>query len=107
MARKTREAGKASPTEGAGYWVHLDQTFTQIKAEVPGATAADVQVELEDGLLTVKSQAKTWPGLRSYRFRVGAHVCVEDIKAEVENGVVIITITHRQQKSSSGTVKIT
>lgn len=79
---------------------------TTIKVEVPGCSPDKVQINLADGIVTVK--AAVLNGERTYPFRVGPKVDSSDISAIVRDGLLTLVVKRDQQPAPpSGTVKVT
>ena len=92
----------------------------EVKAEVPGLGEDDINIELADGLLTVKGEKRDTReekekdyyvhecryGSFSRSFRVPDSVVEDDIKADLEKGVLKITLPKKASpKRSSKTIK--
>lgn len=86
----------------------------QIIVDVPGVNKEDIQVTLEDGVLTLeaerseeKTEEQSGKVIRKERrsgkyvrsFNVGRNITVEDITGNFENGVLTITIPKATQQA--------
>ena len=93
----------------------------QIEVDVPGIDKQDIDISLEDGYLTISAQKETnqkdekegyyirqerYYGSQSRKIYVGDDVTEEDIKAKFNNGVIIITIPKKEQKSNKKKINI-
>jgi HSP20 family protein len=89
--------------------VELSETGTEVKvvAELPGLDQKDVDVSLNDGILTIKGEkaretenpayTERWHGSFSRAFQVGAGVDPEKVAATFKNGVLTITLGKRAE----------
>ena len=79
----------------------------EVRADLPGLEEKDIQIEVEDGYLTIAGERKTEKEekkdgqvIRSERvfgkfqrsFKLGSHVDSEKIKAEFKNGELVVTL---------------
>jgi len=77
-----------------------------VKASVPGFTPDDIKIELEDGVLTIRAEhagedeqeregwrlRERYNGTVERRLRLGNDVNLEAIEAELEHGVLTLTL---------------
>jgi HSP20 family protein len=77
-----------------------------IKASVPGFSPEDIQIEIEDGVLTIRAEhagedeqeregwrlRERFSGTVERRLRLGKDVNPEAIEAELEHGVLTLTL---------------
>ena len=109
--------GRVAPDEGtSGTWVPaVDVAETQekilVRAEVPGMTQADIQIEFENGTLTLKGERKldkTVEGLTYHRvertygafnrsFTLPRTVDPEKISASYRDGVLEIEVPKKEE----------
>jgi HSP20 family molecular chaperone IbpA len=88
------------------YRVNKDDKGVTITVEVPGFGPDDLEVTLDNAILTVTDKAKTPNVLR--RFRVSRRTEAEDIEATVKHGLLIIRIhTASKTEAPQGSVKVT
>jgi HSP20 family protein len=93
----------------------------EVKAEVPGLTEDEIEIELSEGLLTVKGEKQESReekkkayhvrerryGAFSRSFRVPDSVVEEDITADLQKGVLSITLPKRAtQKRRPKSIKV-
>lgn len=78
-----------------------------IKASVPGFSPEDIKIEVEDGVLTIRAEhggeeeqerdgwhlRERYMGTVERRLRLGKNVDVEAIEAELEHGVLTLTLS--------------
>lgn len=78
-----------------------------IQASVPGFTPEDLKIEVEDGVLTIRAEHKgedekeregwhlreRYVGTIERRLRLGKDVDAENIEAELEHGVLTLTLS--------------
>lgn len=81
-----------------------DKDNTYVRAELPGVTRADINIELVDGYLNINATRKTKTGEREETTTLGRSVSVPDaavqadkISAAYENGVLTITLPKREE----------
>lgn len=81
----------------------------EVRAEMPGLTENDIKVELANGMLTIKGEKRDDReekkkdyhvrecryGSFSRSFRVPESIIVDDITADLENGVLRVTLPKR------------
>jgi HSP20 family protein len=91
-----------------------------VTAELPGATHADLHVELEDGVLTIRGEKKferaergerqrsveRWFGAFSRAIALPADAAGERAEASLDNGVLTVTVAKRARREPRG-VEIT
>lgn len=94
-----------------GAWprVEVSETDNEVKlvAELPGMDEKDVELNFNDGLLTLKGEKKSetngtvysehWHGAFERSFRLGPDVDPEKINAAFKNGVLTITAGKRPE----------
>jgi len=82
-----------------------------VKASVPGFTPEDLRIEVEDGVLTIRAEhasedeqeregwhlRERYSGAVERRLRLGKDVNSEAIDAELEHGVLTLTLTKVEQ----------
>lgn len=97
----------------------LDDRF-EVELAVPGFDKDDVNIELNDGLLTIsseKSEEKEDKDARYSRreffyqsfkrsFRMPDNVNEENIKAQVKNGILKVEIPKRNEEKKAKTIQI-
>ena len=78
-----------------------------IQASVPGFTPEDLKIEVEDGVLTIRAEhegedeeehegwhlRERYVGTLERRLRLGKDVDTENIEAELEHGVLTLTLS--------------
>lgn len=88
----------------------LDDNFV-IKASVPGFTPEDITIEVEDNVLTIRAEhddkdeqeqngwhlRERYAGMLERRLRLGEDVDTENIEAELEHGVLTLTLSKVEQ----------
>lgn len=75
--------------------IYETSTGYRVAAEVPGAEQKDISLSIEDGTLLLEARAeRRFPGKVKYQrnFRVGKGVNLDDIQADLEHGVLTITL---------------
>lgn len=91
-----------------------------VHAELPGMNEADVDVTLEEGVLTISGEKKQestqeeknvrYSEMTYGAFRrvlpVGDHVKADDVKAEFSNGVLTVTLPKMENPSQSRKIPI-
>lgn len=82
-----------------------------IKASVPGFVPEDITVEVEDGILTIRAEHsgeeeqeredwylhERYSGMVERNLRLGKNVDTESVEAELEHGVLTLTLTKAEQ----------
>ena len=93
-----------------------DETAYRISMELPGVAEGDIELTVEDGVLTVKGQktseraesGDTWffserqYGAFQRSFRLPADADAEAIAADLKDGVLTITTPRRQKTEEKG-----
>ena len=106
--RKNHEIMKTDVKEKDGNYI--------LEIDVPGYNKEDIQIELENGYITVTAKANTkvdeekegyiykerFVGECSRSFYAGEDVKEEDIKASFKNGILTLTFPKDQQKEIEG-----
>ena len=101
-----------TPGWSVGTWPHVEvsETDNEVKlvAELPGMEEKDIELNFNDGLLTLKGEKKAetsgavyserWHGQFECSFRLGPDVDPDKIKAEFKNGVLMITVGKRPEE---------
>ena len=101
-----------TPGWSVGTWPHVEvsETDNEVKlvAELPGMEEKDIELNFNDGLLTLKGEKKAetngavyserWHGQFERSFRLGPDVDPDKIKAEFKNGVLTITAGKRPEE---------
>ncbi len=78
-----------------------------VKASVPGYTPEDLKIEVEDGVLTIRAEhegeeerengdwhlRERYSGTVERKLRLGKNINTEAIEAELEHGVLTLTLT--------------
>ncbi len=85
--------------------LYEDKDNTYVRAELPGVTREDINVEMVDGYLTVSGARKTpaadGAGERSFSFSrsvsVPEAVQADKVAASYENGVLTVTLPKREE----------
>jgi HSP20 family protein len=99
---------------GSVAWPHVDvtETETEVKvvAELPGLEEKDVEVTLQDGVLTLKGEKKfesegavhreRWYGEFRRAIQLGPDVDPEKVGASFKNGVLTVTLGKREEARS-------
>ncbi|KAG9455759.1 hypothetical protein H6P81_000267 [Aristolochia fimbriata] len=100
--------------------VKEDENYYKLRLEVPGLSKEDLKITLEDGCLNIKGEHKEeeeegsddehW-GYRSYgyynsSFLLPNDVKAEDIRAELKNGVLYVTVP-RSEKEAKDVKEVT
>jgi HSP20 family protein len=98
-----------TPGWSVGSWPHIEisETDNEVKllAELPGVEQNDIELTLNEGMLTLKGEKKSQSGGAVYSERwqfertvqLGPDVDPEKIKAEFKNGVLTVTIGKRPE----------
>ena len=94
-----------------GTWPHVEISETdnelKIVAELPGMEQKDIELTVNEGLLTLKGEKKTetngavyserWHGQFERRVQLGPDVDPEKINAEFKNGVLTVSVGKRPE----------
>ncbi len=94
-----------------GTWPHVEVSDTdnevKLVAELPGMEEKDIDLNFNDGVLTLSGEKKTeangavyserWHGQFQRSFQLGPDVDPDKIKAEFKNGVLTITAGKRPE----------
>ena len=94
-----------------GTWPHVEvsETDNEVKlvAELPGMEEKEIELNFNDGLLTLKGEKKTetnaavyserWHGQFERSFQLGPDVDPDKIKAGFKNGVLTVTAGKRPE----------
>ena len=101
----------AAPGWSVGGWprVEIGETDNEVKlvAELPGMEEKDIELTLNEGLLTLKGEKKAesgdavyserWQGQFERTVQLGPDVDPDKIKAEFKNGVLTVTVGKRPE----------
>ena len=98
-------AQKSEPTSLNAH-LYEDDTHYYLRFELPGLNKEDVQVEIEDRLLTVKAERKRDTDDKDNAFAFSAQrtltlpegVKAKGISAQLENGLLTLTLPKEEQK---------
>ena len=104
-------AGTAARSAEASYAARIDLTETdtelRVAAELPGLEEKDIQVSLEDGVLTIRGErtaevknedakeirhVETFRGKYERSLRLPAEVDADGVKAVYRNGILTVTL---------------
>jgi HSP20 family protein len=85
--------------------LYEDKDHTYVRAELPGLTREDINVDMTDGYLTIAATRKTpaseGEGEESYSFSrtvtVADEVQADKVSANYENGVLTVTLPKREE----------
>ncbi len=91
-----------------------------VKLELPGVDAEDVDIQIQDGILTVKGEKKTSReekgedyffserqyGFFSRSFRLPEDADLDKIDADMKDGVLTITIARRSAEEEGGPKRV-
>ena len=98
---------------GSGEWPHVDVTETErevrVIAELPGVEEKDVEVTLQDGVLTLQGEKRAegeggtvrrerWFGAFRRAIQLGPDVDPERVSASFRNGVLTVTLGKREKE---------
>lgn len=100
-----------TPGWSVGGWPHIEisETDNEVKllAELPGMEQNDIELTLNEGMLTLKGEKKSesggavyserWHGRFERTVQLGPDVDPEKIKAEFKNGVLTVTVGKRPE----------
>src|SRR6267378_3240318 len=101
-----------APSAGAaGPWPHVEvsdgDNEVKIVAELPGMEEKDIEVTLQEGMLTLKGEKKSesngaayserWHGQFARSLQLGPDVDPDRVNAEFKNGVLTITAAKRPE----------
>lgn len=95
--------------------LYEDKDNTYVRAELPGVTRADINVEMVEGYLTISGSRKTpageGKGEESFSFSrsvsIPESVQAEKVAATFENGVLLVTLPKREEaKPKKVTVQV-
>jgi HSP20 family protein len=109
--------GFGFPAFGAnwgGGWPHIEisETGTEVKiaAELPGLTEKDIELSLQDGVLTIRGEkssrseaalySERWHGQFQRSLQVGANVDPEKVSASFRDGVLSVVLAKRPEAQS-------
>ena len=96
---------------GSGEWPRVDVTETEtearVVAELPGMDEKDVEVTLQDGVLTLEGEKKgesegairreRWYGAFRRAIQLGPDIDPERVDASFKNGVLTVTLGKREK----------
>ena len=99
------------PGWSVGGWPHVEisETDNEVKlvAELPGIEEKDIELTLNEGMLTLKGEKKSetdgavyserWHGQFERTVQLGPDVDPDKIKAEFKNGVLTVTVGKRPE----------
>jgi HSP20 family protein len=101
---------------GMGMWPHVEIAETdkelRVTAELPGLDGKEVEVLLEDGVLTLRGEKKSetndkdlqfserFYGRFERRIALGAEVEEDKVKADFKNGVLTLTLPKTEKARS-------
>jgi HSP20 family protein len=85
--------------------LYEDQANAYVRAELPGVTRDDIQVEMTDGTLTLTAARKTLAtdgqpaqsASFSRSLSIPADVAADQVSAAYENGVLTVTLPKREE----------
>jgi HSP20 family protein len=94
-----------------GLWPHIEVIDSaddvKVVAELPGITENDIEVTLQEGMLTLKGEKKSqssgavyserWQGQFVRTLQLGPDVDPDKVKAEFKNGVLTVTVGKRPE----------
>lgn len=100
-----------APGWSVGRWPNLDLSETdkefKIVAELPGIEEKDIELTLQEGLLTLRGErsaeangavySERWHGRFERTVRLGPDVDPDKVNAEFKNGVLTVTIGKRPE----------
>ena len=97
----------ASPAAGSHFPVNLyeDPANAYVRAELPGVSREDIQVEMIDGSLTISAVRKTPAAdgqpATSFAFSrtlsIPAEISADQVGAAYENGILTVTLPKREE----------
>jgi len=108
---RTRGTSVPGPLGRAGTWPHVDVSETEnemkVVAELPGMDEKDVDLTMEDGVLTIKGEKKSetsgthyserWHGRFQRSLRLGPDVDPEKVSASFKNGELTVLVAKRPE----------
>jgi len=113
----TRGFGVSIPPRSSlsGTWPHVEVSETDkdvtVVAELPGMDEKEVEVLLQDGVLTLKGEKKSesntsayserWHGQFQRSVQVGSDIDPEQVNASFKNGVLTLTLAKRPETQRS------
>jgi HSP20 family protein len=85
--------------------LYEDQNNAYVRAELPGVSRDDIQVEMSEGTLTITAVRKTpavegqpaQPFSFSRSLNIPAEVATDQVSAAYENGVLTVTLPKREE----------
>src|SRR5947209_3724500 len=100
-----------APAWSIGGWPHLEISDTEnevkLVAELPGMEEKDIELTLQEGMLTLKGEKKAetngavyserWHGQFERTVQLGPDVDPDTIKAEFKNGVLTVSVGKRPE----------
>ena len=100
-----------SPGWSVGGWPHVEISDTddevKLVAELPGMEEKDIELTLNEGMLTLKGEKKSetdgavyserWHGQFERTVQLGPDVDPDKIRAEFKNGVLAVTVDKRPE----------
>ncbi|MCC5807954.1 MAG: Hsp20/alpha crystallin family protein [Opitutales bacterium] len=99
--------GMLTREDARGFRVDLnhDADNYYVLAELPGVDKKDVNIELENAVLTISGERKSGGeagGESTFRFSrfitVGDDVVADKVKAKLENGILTVTLPKREER---------
>lgn len=110
------------PTDPASWLPAFDITETDnavvLRGDVPGVLQEDIEVRVEDGILTVRGERKRAEKVNGFArserlfgkfertFRLGDSLDADGIKASYANGVLELTLPKREPAETSRLIPI-
>lgn len=111
-----------APTDTASWLPAFDITETDnavvLRGDVPGVLQEDIEVRVEDGVLTVRGERKRAEKVNGFArserlfgkfertFRLGDSLDADGIKASYANGVLELTLPKREPAETSRLIPI-
>ena len=83
--------------------LYEDKDNAYVRAELPGVSREDINVEVVDGYLTIEAARKSKEGEREESFRFSRSVSLPDsvradgVAAAYENGVLTVTLPKKEE----------
>jgi len=88
------------PVTATDYFLDEDQTGFNLSLDLPGVKKEDLKVEINQGILSVKAEAKTRGKIRTYSrsFNVPDSIKIDAVEAELMDGVLMLKMPKQEEK---------
>ena len=90
------------PSLSVDYFLDEDENGYHLSLDLPGIKKSELQVEANQGVLTIKAENKTKDKTRSYHrsFRIPSTVKTDEIEAELVDGVLLLKMPKKEEQKA-------